>query len=386
MPLSMDRRSFLAGNLTLLLLGGVSTKSFGHQGNHRHPASFVQGVNDAESKRVRNHIAAFMKKHNVPGLALAIAKAGELKLVGAFGYSNIDEKKPTRPDDLFRIASVSKPFTSVAVLRLAQRKRLSLQDKVFGRRGILGKYQDAVSDSAAANRRRLEGITVQNLLEHTCGGWGNSKNDPMFDRETMTFDHDRLIRWTLRNRPLNDYPGDHYDYSNFGYCLLGRVVEVVSGKSYEASVRKLVLEPSGIKEMRLGNENRKGRFPNEAVYVGQGEDPYHRMMRVKRMDAHGGWVASAVDLVRFAVHVDGFRTPPDVLSSAMTGLMARPSSANPNYAKGWNVNESHNWWHIGSFNGAAAILARISDGHCWAVVLNTRPRSKEFNGDLDALP
>ena len=108
-------------------------------------------------------------------------------------------------------------------------------------------------------------------------------------------------------------------------------------------------------------------------------------MQVTRMDSHGGWLATATDLVRFAVHVDGYATKPDILDSASIAAMTTPSTANSGYAKGWAVNQSNNWWHIGSLPGTGTILVRTSGGFCWAVLLNTRVNNDAFFSALDSL-
>ena len=159
-----------------------------------------------------------------------------------------------------------------------------------------------------------------------------------------------------------------------------------TGLDYESSVKRLILKPAGIKQMRLGGESLADRYKNEAVYYGQQEDPYHPVMRVRRMGAHGGWLASSIDLVRFATHVDGFSFPSDLLRKNSITQMTASSGVNQNYARGWSVNKSGNWWHIGTMNGCAAIIARTRNQYCWALLVNTRSRRKDFKSDLDALP
>ena len=107
-------------------------------------------------------------------------------------------------------------------------------------------------------------------------------------------------------------------------------------------------------------------------------------MDVARMDSHGGWISTPTDLVRFAQVVDRYKTPPDILKSATTKQMKTPIKGS--YALGWLVNKSDNWWHNGSFNGGTAILARIHDGHCWSVLVNTRPRQQGYMAALDQFP
>src|SRR5438552_10096993 len=113
---------------------------------------------------------------------------------------------------------------------------------------------------------------------------------------------------------------------------------------YDKAVRDVVLGKGGVSAMQLAGNAQRGRAEREVVYYGQGgEDPYG--MKVRRMDSHGGWIATASNLVRFASHVDGMSAARDILKPATIQEMTAPSAANHEYAKGWSVNDSHNWWH-----------------------------------------
>lgn len=128
-------------------------------------------------------------------------------------------------------------------------------------------------------------MTLQHLLEHTAGGWVNDDNDPMFQQTALS--QDALITWTLDNRPLDNNPGTTYGCSNFGYCLLGRIIEHLTGMSYGDFVRRPVLDPSGAGRAFLPGATARDRAAAEAVYVGLDRAaPYET--RVDRMDAHGG--------------------------------------------------------------------------------------------------
>ena len=93
---------------------------------------------------------------------------------------------------------------------------------------------------------------------------------------------------------------------------------------------------------------------------------------VARMDSHGGWLATAEDLVRFALHVDGFPEVPDILGADSLHVMTTPSAANRRYAKGWRVDGRGNWWHTGRLPGTWAIVMRTAGGMCWAALTNSR--------------
>ncbi len=319
-------------------------------------------------------VSSFMTKHNVPGLQIALTRQG--KLVYAKSYGKADNSEELKNNHLLRIASVSKPITGVAIMKLIQAGKLSLDSKAFGAGSILGTTYGNVNATVSS-------ITVRHLLQHTSGGWGNSVNDPMFLQPNLTAD--QLITWTLTNRPLTSTPGTKYDYSNFGYCVLGRIIEKITGQTYEQYVQAEVLKPAGIQNMRIGGNKLEDRKPNEVMYYGSGnENPY--LYNISRMDAHGGWIASATDLLRLQVAVDGYNTKPDILTALTITQMTTPSSANSNYANGWQVNTAGNWWHLGSLPGTASILVRSSNGFCWAILANTRTSASNYFSDLDELP
>ncbi len=305
----------------------------------------------------------YLAEFGSPGLSVAVAQRGRLAYAEGFGLANPATGAKVTPANLFRIASISKPVTSVAVFSLVEQGRLKLTDKVFGRAGILG------NDYGTPKDKRILEITVEHLLTHTCGGWPNKGRDPMFMNPQM--DQRRLIAWTLANMPLNHPPGTAYAYSNFGYCLLGRVIEKLTRQPYGAYVRQSVLARCGVTQMRIGFGPANGRAPNEVAYAGQGGDPYR--VKVARADSCGGWIATPSDLVRFVTHVDGLADTPNILRPETIKVMTTPSALNPKYAKGWIVN-GQGWWHNGSLPGTSAVMVRGQNGLCWAALANTRRR------------
>ena len=328
--------------------------------------------------QVDNAVNDFMSTYSVPGVAVAIAKNDKLIYVKSYGLAEKTGNKAVTDKSLFRVASISKTITSVAIMKLLEAGKLTLNQTVFGPNGILGTTYGTLPYG-----QYITDITVDQLLHHTCGGWGNSHNDPMFRDNSLS--QAELISWTLDNLPLDYKPGTHYDYSNFGFCLLGRIIEKLSGQTYEQYVKKNVLEPSGITDMQIGGNTLAERKTNEVVYYGQeGQNP--DIYNIARMDAHGGWIASASDLLRLLVHVDGFNTKADILSSTTLKTMTTPSSVYANYACGIAVNSNNNWWHTGSLPGTSTELVRASNGFCWVVLCNTRKSSGDaFVNALDAL-
>jgi CubicO group peptidase (beta-lactamase class C family) len=321
-------------------------------------------ISPSERQRMADVAAAFMRKFDVPGLSVAIAREGRLVYENGFGESDRQARERLTVSNLFRIASVTKPITSTAIFTLIERGKLRQHDKVFGQGAILGTKFGKVP-----YRRWVDEITIDHLLTHTCGGWDNSSDDPMF--ENLGMDHAQLISWTLNTKPLKNPPGSQYAYSNFGYCVLGRVIEQISGRPYRDFVHEEILGRCGVRDMRISGNTLKQRFPEEVIYYGQmGENPYD--MNVTRMDSHGGWLATPKDLVLFLNHVDGFKSTPNILKPETIKRMTTPNPVNSGYARGWAVNSANNWWHNGSLPGTTTIMVRTASGFCWAALTNTR--------------
>jgi CubicO group peptidase (beta-lactamase class C family) len=336
----------------------------------------IRPPSPAERAAMARLARSFMDKYGVPALSFAIGYAGTVVHEDAFGLADIERKEAMTPGHLFRIASVSKPITSVTIFRLIEENRLKLTDRVFGPGALLGTDYGQPPYSAG-----IDQITIEHLLTHTAGGWSNDGRDPMFSHQRM--DHAQLISWTLANHPLDRPPGRQYAYSNFGYCVLGRVIEKLTGQPYAEHVRAEVLARCGVTDMTLAGNTRDQRQAGEVVYYGQGENPYD--MNVRRMDSHGGWLARPADLVQFLMHVDGYARPANILHAHTVKVMTTAPGYSPDYAKGFCVNKSDNWWHTGSLPGTSTIVVRTHGGFCWAAFTNTRRSNSNMDADLDEL-
>ncbi len=291
-----------------------------------------------------------MDAHKAPGLSYAIAKDGKILKQEALGFANLETRETLSPYHRFRIASVSKPITASAIFLLIEQGKLTLDSPVFGKEGFI----DGPGHSE---------ITIQHLLNHTSGGWTNNRRDPMFQKNSLN--HTELIAWTLANIPPDHKPGEAYAYSNFGYCLLGRVIEKISGLTYENFVHQNVLALCGAEGMTVGQGLR------EVNYYTHGKPDTYKM-NVPRMDSHGGWVGTPGEMLAFALHVDGFAQPADFLKEESLKSMTAPGIVNEGYACGWNVNKHGNYWHSGSLPGLTSLLVRTRGGYCWAACVNTR--------------
>ena len=202
---------------------------------------------------------------------------------------------------------------------LQENSGLSIDDPIWGPDSILG--NDYLTDGKEYDSR-LYDVTLRHLLEHTAGL--DIKPDPMFAE--LEKSQGELITWVVDNREFVSNPGATMAYSNFGYCVLGRVIEKLSNKSYEEYVKDNILTQAGVSDMHIAGNLMSDRRPNEVYYYdNDGFDPYK--WETARMDAHGGWIASSVDLVRLLSRVDGFPNKNDILEDAQITLLSQRSRA-----------------------------------------------------------
>jgi len=390
MPSLVTRRRFAATAAGLLL------------------PSFALAQPKDELAGLDEFMTAFVKGNEVPGAALAVTRGGKLVFARGFGVADRDKKTPAEPTSLFRIASVSKTITAVAVMRLVEQKKFKLDDKVTD----LLKLKPVTSRDKPDPR--WNDVTVRQCLRHT-GGWDRDKTfDPITDpvKIARAVGHPPpvsptdVIRFMLA-RPLDFDPGTRVAYSNFGYLVLGRIVAVASGMTYEEYVRKEVFGRIGVTRPRLGRAVPEKRPAGEVRYYDSknrtGECLYPprfgKMVPLpdggenfEAFEAFGGWVASAVDLAKFAAAFDHPADCPLLSAASIADMWARPEGeAGPTFtACGWMVRPvgdggKVNAWHAGHIAGSESLLVRRYDGLCWAVLFNTNenPAGKTLAGAIE---
>lgn len=338
-------------------------------------------------------IEAFQAQWGVPGLGVAVVRDGKLVYARGYGVAVEGTGEPVKATHRFRIASLSKPVTAAAVMQLVEAGMLDLDDPAFD-------YVDHLDPAPGATPDpRLEDVTVRHLLEHS-GGWDREVSpDPLFQPYEAAAtvgapapaSPETIIRYML-GRSLDFDPGTRYAYSNFGYTVLGRIIEDVTGMAYGEYMTAHVLAPMGIERMAIGRTRLSERqqqevayhdlrgATGESVYPGEGLVPTpYGTFHQESLDAVGGWIASPVDVMRFVTSVDGQANRPDLLGpSAVDEMTARPDlaywSASPFwYGKGWLVRPSGgdaNWWHDGLLPGTTTFMVRANHGFSWVILAN----------------
>jgi N-acyl-D-amino-acid deacylase len=338
-------------------------------------------------------VLGVMNRHGIPGAGAALARNGKLLLAKGYGWSDITTGTPTQPDTIFGLASLSKPFTAVAVLRLVEQGKLGLDDRVFDL------LKDIKPIPGAREDPRLRTITVRQCLNHT-GGWDRSvTGDPIMWspqvcrtlRVAPPVTPAQLVSCVMTT-PLNFDPGTKYAYSNFGYIVLGEVIAAVSGQPYVRFVRDSVLEPAGAKGAQLDSPD--GKYPpNAAVRHIAGTFNIMPPFELPMIDAAGGWYGSALDMIRFMTALDGSRGKP-LLNEKTQRLMLepppRPVEAFPDGSHvglGWDEvqikDRSFGYKKAGSNPGERTFMKRRFDGVNWVLLFNA---SMDFDRqDVDQL-
>lgn len=391
----MIRRILIISGLVLIFFFGEIALTFSDKGN----SFIIDNEEVAFSLKLENrysdfkqtevideNVESFMKRWGIKGASVAISKDEELVYAKGFGYANESKKEEVKPGHLFRIASVSKLITASAIMKLYEEGKLDLDDTVFGPTGILDtSYIKDYKDP------RIEKITVRNLMNHTAG-WSRRSGDPMFNslyiarkmKVAPPASMDNIIEYTL-SRKLNYEPGTRYSYSNFGYAILGKIIELKSGIPYEDYVTLNILKPAGIHDMHIGKSYLHEKYPNEVTYYNTGNTvrtydisgsgdmvpAYYGGNNIELLGAAGGWIASAPELCKLIAALDGFDEQRDILKKETLEMMIDPETAGLGLF-GWRGSDNHGtWWRTGYFNGSTALVVRQEDGLNWVILMNT---------------
>ncbi len=264
----------------------------------------------------------FMRERHIQCGTLAVTHNGKLVLSRGYGYVDREANTLCGPATPMRIASIVKPITLAALLKLIRENvgKLTANTKVVS-------YLNITPPKGQTMDKRWNDITVQHLIDHQ-GGFVRKTaaiRDPMFKSleiskalgKTGPATPDDIIRY-MAGQPLQFTPGNagkisgEDRYSNFGYCILGRVIEKASGKKYMDYVRSDITLPLAAPSIDLGRTLKNARNPKEPVYIdpGFGQNVFAPNSKVlvpqpdgawyaEAMDAHGGMISSAPDLTKF---------------------------------------------------------------------------------------
>ena len=242
---------------------------------------------DALAPEIDGRFARFQAEAHIPGMVYGIVRDGRLAYVKGIGVQDLDAKRPVTPDTRFRIASMTKAFTALAILQLRDEGRLGLDDLA---ETYVPEMKGWVYPTADSPR-----IRVRDLLHHV---GGLVTDDPWGDRQQV-LTNDEFAAIIAAGVPFSRVPQSQHEYSNFGYALLGRIVSAASGMAYGDYVRSRLLAPLGMDS--TGYE--VGAVPHDRLARGyrweNGRWSAEPQMRDGAFGAMGGLVTSANDYAKW---------------------------------------------------------------------------------------
>src|SRR5215210_2160149 len=319
----LSRRAILRTGASAVL-GAAATAALPAptQGAHlRTPAAgsaAVSGAQDAADlfRALDAKIEAAMADHHIPGVAVGVYHQGQ-EYVRGYGLTNVDYPQPVDGDTLFRIASITKTFTGTTVMRLVEQGLLDLNAPV---RTYLPDFR--VADEMASER-----VTLRDCLNHSAGWLGDYSHD--FGRG-----EDALARYvaSMADLPQLTPPGTQFAYSNSALAVAGRVIEVVTGQSYEDAVRELLIDPLGLDHTRFFTDQFAGYPMAGGHTVADKTAVFGPDLWYWPRTGHpsGGLISSARDLLHYArFHLGDGRAPDGTALLTPASLAAMRSDPGP---------------------------------------------------------
>jgi len=305
-------------------------------------------------------------KSDEPGATVLVARKGRVVYTRAFGLANVELYVPMHVASVFKIGSITKQFTAVAILQLAEQRKLSLKDDITR----------FIPDYPMGGRK----ITIEHLLPHTSGIWSYTSMPDVVKRGAMDFTPAEMIDH-FKNQPMRFDPGTKWEYSNSNYVLLGAIIEKISGKTYGAYLEQNIFKPAGMtrslyaSDIRLVTNRADGYSMTEegivnAAYLSMTQ-PY----------AAGSILSTVEDLFKWNQALQsGKLIKRETLKKAWTRYKLADGTET-RYGYGWRmgyIQESRSLWHGGWINGFITMTMYLPDEDVFVAVLTNRdPNSPE---------
>jgi len=314
-------------------------------------AAFSSAVH---ADRVDEFVKTEMDRHQIPGLALTIIRAGHETRSAAYGLANVELKAPVRAESVFEIGSITKQFTAACILLLAQEGKLSVDDRI-------SRY---LSEAPPG----WSNITIRHLLNHTSGIRNYTGLDGFELSKRLT--QSQFVK-AIGAQPMDFAPGEQAKYCNSGYNLLGYIIENASGTNYWSFLAERIWGPLGMTSAT--NRDPSILIPNRADgYVRKNGALHNRDSDLTDVFSAGAIVSTVGDLAKWNAALDTDK----LLNTSSRAPMWTAGKLNDGkecpYGFGWRigqVNGHKNIGHSGSTSGFSASLQRFPDDKLTLIVL-----------------
>ena len=302
------------------------------------------GIDQQRLDSVAHYVEAEMQRLHIPGMSIAILRGDSIVMARGFGYANVELRVPASDSTIYQSGSVGKQFTSAAIMLLAERGKLSLDDPII--RWL------------PEGKTAWKGITIRHLLSHTSGIANYTDGAVDLHRD---YSENDLVRLALKS-PLDFQPGTHWNYSNTGFVLLGAIVRRVTGQFYGDFLRDNVFQPLGMRTARVISES--DIVPNRASGYELAGDTLRNQGWVSpslNTTADGALYLTVRDLAAWAVGLNHGRVPS--AASLATSWTPNPLSTGGTYPYGfgWGLSPQRGVKkiaHTGSWQGFKTAIAR----------------------------
>ena len=392
---TMGGKAFESGKTAVNFTGDVELVVKAEDGMHSNKYIVLVRKGDAEMDA---QVYSVMSKYNIPGISVATTKGEKLAYAAGYGFANLDSnpKERVQPTSLFRLASVSKFQAALCIMSLYEDGLISPDDYVFapaGANGTDSKEGILQSMFPGAHAAGVDKIKVRHLLTHT-SGWQYATTDgvdPIFTGDSRFYGKTLKQRVEyMVNTPTSYTPGQSYSYYNLGYCLLGMIIEHITGGTYEAYLKQVEAK-AGITDVWIGKNTKGERRKNEVCYYAQqSTDAYQNDMAV--VAACGAVINSSVNLMQLVCAMDYGTVVPDILKKETLDMVytdytsGNPPSTKNGYGFGWRIGHYTltNWasYHGGNINGTATIIVRGINGVNGVLLCNSRSYIDDFDTAL----
>ena len=329
-------------------------------GMHFSAAAQTANLSDESLAAAVNEMLENTYKPDEPGAAVIVVRDGKVILRKGYGKANMELGVPIEPDMIFRIGSITKQFTAVSILMLAEQGKLSLEDDITK---FLPDYPT-----------KGQKITIEHLLTHTSGIKSYTSLPEWLPLWRKDMPISELIA-IFKDKPMDFAPGEKWAYNNSAYVLLGAVIEKASGQSYSDFVEKNIFAPLGMKHSFYDDTARI--LPRRAAGYSKGKDGFVNAAYLSMSQPHaaGSLVSSVDDLALWdaALYTEKL-VKQESLKRAWTSAKLNNGKAT-NYGFGWSVNsyEGHPVIeHSGGINGFASYALRMPNDHVFVAALTNK--------------